>query len=150
MAVAEVVVRRAHTPGYPRSVCGVVYQGNPGGATNCQFTWACNGDMNRGRENAAWRTARVLATRIGTGKLPLGDTTNHALFFHAVSVSPSWPGYVRTTQIGHHIFYKRNPGYHGPHIVRRHRTELASAETWTAHRAANIWCRTFNRPRQPR
>src|SRR6185295_3094726 len=72
MAVAEVVVRRAHTPGYPRSVCGVVYQGNPGGATSCQFSWACNGDMHKRREAGAWGEARRLATRIGTGKLALG------------------------------------------------------------------------------
>ena len=31
MAVAEVVIRRTKTNGYPRSVCGVVYQGNPPG-----------------------------------------------------------------------------------------------------------------------
>lgn len=128
MAVAEVVVNRAHTAGYPRSVCGVVYQGNPGGATNCQFSWACNGDMHRGREPGAWSQARKLATNIGTGKLALGDTTSHALFFHATSVRPHWPGYQRTTQIGHHIFYKRIAGYRGQHIVRRHRTELASGD----------------------
>lgn len=129
MAVAEVVVRRAHTAGYPKSVCGVVYQGNPGGTTNCQFTWACNGDMHRGREPDAWSHAHKLARNIGTGKVALGDTTNHALFFHAVTVRPYWPGYQRTTQIGHHIFYKRIAGYRGPHIVRRHRTELAGGGT---------------------
>ena len=125
MAVAEVVVNRAHAPGYPRSVCGVVYQGNPGGTTNCQFSWACNGDMGKRREPGAWQMARKLAVNIGTGKVALGDTTNHALFFHAVNVRPNWPGCQRTAQIGHHIFYKRIAGYHGPHIARRHRTETA-------------------------
>ncbi len=132
MAVAEVVVNRAHTAGYPRSVCGVVYQGNPGGTTNCQFSWACNGDMHRGREPGAWHQARKLAVNIGTGKVALTDTTNHALFFHATSVRPHWPGYQRTTQIGHHIFYKRIAGYRGSRIVRRrHRTETADRDERT-------------------
>lgn len=121
MAVAEVVVNRAHAPGYPRSVCGVVYQGNPGGATNCQFSWACNGDMNRGREGAAWGRAHRLAVNIGTGKVALNNITDRALFFHATSVSPHWRGLVRTTQIGNHIFYRRNASYRPPHIIRTRR-----------------------------
>jgi len=112
MAVAEVVIRRTKTNGYPRSVCGVVYQGNPGGATNCQFSWACNGDMNRGREPSAWRSARQMAANIVSGKTRLTDITNHALFFHATSVSPNWAGLVRTTRIGNHIFYRRGGNWH--------------------------------------
>lgn len=113
MAVAEVVVRRSKTSGYPRSICGVVYQGNPGGTTACQFSWACNGDMRRGREAGAWSRARQLATRIGNGKVSLGNTTQRALFFHATSVRPHWPGLVRTAQIGRHVFYARNPRWRG-------------------------------------
>lgn len=113
MAVAEVVVRRSKTSGYPRSICGVVYQGNPGGTTACQFSWACNGDMRRGREAGAWSRARQLASRIGNGKLALGNTTQRALFFHATSVRPHWPGLVRTAQIGRHVFYARNPRWRG-------------------------------------
>jgi hypothetical protein len=113
MAVAEVVIRRSKTRGYPRSICGVVYQGNPGGTTGCQFSFACNGAMARAREPGAWSRARRLAQRIGTGKVALPGSTGNALFFHATSVRPHWPGLVRTAQIGSHVFYARNPRWRG-------------------------------------
>ena len=69
--------------------------------------------MNKGREGAAWQGARRLAANIASGKTRLTDITSHALFFHATSVSPNWPGLVRTARIGNHIFYRRNPGWHG-------------------------------------
>ena len=109
MAVAEVVIRRSKTRGYPGSICGVVYQGNPGGTTGCQFSFACNGAMARAREPGAWSRARRMAQRIGTGKVALAGLTGNALFFHATSVRPHWPGLVRTAQIGSHVFYRAIP-----------------------------------------
>src|SRR5690606_21735492 len=52
-AVAQVVLNRVRHPAFPKSVCGVVFQG-AGRRTGCQFSFTCNGSM-RGRVNrAAW------------------------------------------------------------------------------------------------
>jgi spore germination cell wall hydrolase CwlJ-like protein len=132
MAVAEVVIRRSKTRGYPGTICGVVYQGNPGGTTGCQFSFVCNGAMKRSREPGAWKRAKVLATRIGTGKVAIGHYTDRALFFHATSVRPHWPGLVRTAQVGKHVFYRRNAGWRGTGAAGRrlrYRGSAVQAET---------------------
>src|SRR6202007_1851665 len=41
-AVAQVVLNRVRHPAYPKSVCGVVYQGSAK-LTGCQFTFTCDG-----------------------------------------------------------------------------------------------------------
>jgi len=45
-AVAQVVLNRARHPAYPRTVCGVVFQGQER-ATGCQFTFTCDGALRR-------------------------------------------------------------------------------------------------------
>ena len=61
MAVAEVVIRR--TQDARLSAFGVRrgVSGQPGGATSCQFSWACNGDMSKRREPGAWTHGPRLA-----------------------------------------------------------------------------------------
>ncbi|HTK79129.1 MAG TPA: cell wall hydrolase [Rhizomicrobium sp.] len=103
-AIAEVVVHRTHRVGYPHSICGVVHQG---AGDACQFSFVCNGMMDQPRTPGEWSRAVRLATRILTGALPLTDITNGAIAFHASGVEPSWPGLVRTVQIGNHVFYRR-------------------------------------------
>jgi len=39
-------------PAFPKTVCGVVFQG-AARRSGCQFSFACDGSMNRGREFAA-------------------------------------------------------------------------------------------------
>src|SRR5579863_6755197 len=51
-AVAQVVLNRTRRPGFPRSICGVVYQGAGDGV--CQFSFVCNGAMRGRRERVAW------------------------------------------------------------------------------------------------
>jgi Cell Wall Hydrolase len=106
LAIAEVVYNRMHTGEYPRNICGIVFEGARQ-HTGCQFSFTCNGDMQRPKSAAAWRQAERLALRIVTGNLALGDTTGDATSFHAVEVQPGWSGTMeRTTQIGNHIFYR--------------------------------------------
>jgi spore germination cell wall hydrolase CwlJ-like protein len=106
LAVAEVIYHRMRYGYYPNSICGVVFEGSHL-RTGCQFSFTCNGDMNRPKNAAAWRRARVLALRIVTGVLPLGDLTGDATSFHASDVQPGWAGDMeRTVQIGKHIFYR--------------------------------------------
>lgn len=47
-AVAQVVMNRVKHPAFPKTVCGVVFQG--AGHVICQFSFACDGSMKRSRE----------------------------------------------------------------------------------------------------
>ena len=107
-AIAEVVFHRMNHGDYGHSICAVVYEGK--GHPGCQFSFACNGEMDRPKQMAAWRESEKLAAQILTGQVPLRNATGGALNFHAVSVSPDWADTMdKTTQIGNHIFYR------GPH-----------------------------------
>jgi spore germination cell wall hydrolase CwlJ-like protein len=105
-AIAEVVFHRMHRRGYPASICGVVYQGANDGVS-CQFSFVCTGEMNHPKTAVAWAEAKLLAARILSGYMPLGDATNGATSFHATDVEPDWSGSLeRTVQIGNHVFYR--------------------------------------------
>ncbi|MDZ7587989.1 MAG: cell wall hydrolase [Parasphingorhabdus sp.] len=73
-AVAQVVLNRVRHPAYPRTVCGVVYQGSER-RTGCQFTFTCDGSLRRTPSAFFWERARrvaadALAGRIGSPALP--------------------------------------------------------------------------------
>jgi len=107
-AIAEVVFHRMNRGNFGHSICAVVYEGKdkPG----CQFSFTCNGDIKRPKQEAAWQRSEALAAQILTGQVALKNATGGALNFHAVSVSPDWADTMnRTTQIGNHIFYRGMP-----------------------------------------
>src|SRR5581483_3323427 len=60
-AVAQVVLNRVRDPRFPKTICGVVYQGLA--SHECQFTFACDGAAEHRREPAAWATADKVARR---------------------------------------------------------------------------------------
>jgi spore germination cell wall hydrolase CwlJ-like protein len=104
-AIAEVVFHRMNTGNYGHSICAVVYEG--AGHPGCQFTFTCNGDLTKAKEEAAWRESEALAAQILTGEAPLKNATAGATNFHAVTVSPDWADTMKqTTQIGNHLFYR--------------------------------------------
>ncbi len=104
-AVAEVVFHRMVSGNYGHSICAVVYEGS--GRKVCQFSFTCNGDMNRPREETAWNEAEQLAAQILTGEVRLANSTGGAISYHAISVKPYWaPALERTARIGKHIFYR--------------------------------------------
>jgi spore germination cell wall hydrolase CwlJ-like protein len=106
-AVATVVLNRVKHPAFPKSVCGVVFQGS-NRRTGCQFSFACDGSMRRGREASAWSRARKVAARALSGAV-LGDVGS-ATHFHTTNVSPAWgPQMRRVAQVGLHVFYRFNP-----------------------------------------
>jgi hypothetical protein len=106
VAVATVVLNRVRSPAFPKTVCGVVYQGVA--SRGCQFSFACDGSMNRGREAGAWDRARLVATRALSGVV-LADIGS-ATHFHTTGVSPGWgPQMLRVAQVGLHVFYRFNP-----------------------------------------
>jgi spore germination cell wall hydrolase CwlJ-like protein len=107
-AVAQVVLNRVRHAGFPKTVCGVVYQG-ASRRSGCQFSFACDGSLGRGHDAAAWRRAQRVATRALSGVVAasIGDATH----FHTVNVAPNWgPNLIRTAQVGLHIFYKLGRG----------------------------------------
>lgn len=103
-AVAQVVLNRMRHPGYPSSVCGVVYQGSDR-ATGCQFTFTCDGSLLRQPVASLWARSRKIAQEALAGKVfaPVG----HATSYHADYVLPYWADSLdKTVQIGRHIFYR--------------------------------------------
>lgn len=100
--VAQVVMNRTHLSLYPADVCGVVFQRSARGT--CQFTFACDGSMDRLIDAAAWDRAHGLAVQALHGFVykPLAGATH----YHAAWMTPYWSGgLTRVRQIGGHIFY---------------------------------------------
>jgi spore germination cell wall hydrolase CwlJ-like protein len=106
MAVAEVVANRVRSSLYPDTFCEVVYQGS-WRDTGCQFSFTCDGSLNRRPVGAAWREANVIAQQVLNG-LP-SAMTHRATHYHTTAIDPYWSAsLVETTRIGAHVFY-RNP-----------------------------------------
>ena len=103
-AVAQVVLNRVRDRAFPNSVCGVVYQGAER-RTGCQFSFTCDGSMNRSREPGAWDRARAVASAALGGSVyaPVGAATS----FHTTSILPWWASSLaRITTVGAHVFYR--------------------------------------------
>ncbi|WP_309661897.1 cell wall hydrolase [Sphingomonas sp.] len=108
-AVAQVVLNRMRHPAFPKSVCGVVYQG--ASSPVCQFSFVCDGSLYRAPAAAAWRDAKAVAEAALAGfvETAVGSATH----YHADYVAPRWaPMLTKITQLGAHIFY-RWPGTWG-------------------------------------
>ena len=104
-AVAEVVFHRVNAGNYGHSICAVVYEG--AGHPGCQFSFTCNGDLKRHKDPRDWAKAEKLAAEILTDQAWRKNSTEGAINYHAVSVTPDWaPTLVKTRQIGNHIFYR--------------------------------------------
>lgn len=107
-AVAQVVLNRLRFPQYPRSVCGVVFQGS-NLATGCQFSFTCDGSMRRIPSAAGWRRAEAVAVAALSGMV--NSKVGLSTHYHADYVVPYWaPKLVKLKTIGRHIFYGW-PGY---------------------------------------
>ena len=107
IAVAEVILNRADSPLYPRTVCGVVKQRGGGG---CQFSYVCNGKTKMREKGAANLAGRIARAMLDGAPRLLTDGATH---FHTRGVKPSWSKrFARTAAIGAHLFY-RQPGAKG-------------------------------------
>ena len=104
LAVAKVILNRVKSPDYPKSICGVVYQGS-GTRNSCQFSFACDGLPDDVNNAGAWEHAKAIAQRAIAGDpavAMMGSATN----YHADYVQPRWAKSMRRlARIGHHIFY---------------------------------------------
>ena len=107
-AVAQVVLNRMRHPAFPKSVCGVVYQNN---GRVCQFSFVCDGALNRAPAASAWRQAEDIARAALAGAV--AASVGSATHYHADYVAPRWaPMLAKVAQLGQHIFY-RWPGAWG-------------------------------------
>ena len=108
-AVAQVVLNRMRHPAFPKSICGVVYQG--AGSRTCQFTFVCDGALYRRPAADAWREAEKVARAALSGYVE--TSVGEATHYHADYVAPRWaPMLAKVAAIGQHIFY-RWPGSWG-------------------------------------
>ncbi|MEP7211092.1 MAG: cell wall hydrolase [Alphaproteobacteria bacterium] len=104
LAVAEVVMNRVNDSRFPKTVCGVVYQGQTR-EVGCQFTFTCDGSLRIAPSGPAWDRARDIALHVAMGLNK--PVTNHATHYHTDYVNPYWsPGMVETAEVGQHIFYR--------------------------------------------
>lgn len=111
-AVAQVVLNRVRHPAFPANVCGVVYEGSTR-ATGCQFTFTCDGSLNRRPMPDSWQRARSVAEAALAGYVykPAGTATH----YHADYVVPYWASTLtKNAVVGTHIFYRWAGGWGRP------------------------------------
>ncbi|HEY0918648.1 cell wall hydrolase [Devosia sp.] len=112
LAVANVIINRALSDKYPSSICGVVFQNADKGRYKCQFTFACDGRSDFGKERTAWNHSMQLAEtafyEYQQGRRP-GVLPNSVLFYHTTAVAPKWSyAFRRVAAIGSHVFYAQH------------------------------------------
>jgi spore germination cell wall hydrolase CwlJ-like protein len=97
LAVAEVIINRANSGRYPKTLCGVVKQPS-------QFSFVRGGRIPAIPKNSAhWRKAVAIAH---IARNDLADSpVPTALSFHATYVSPRWK-MKRIATVGNHVFYR--------------------------------------------
>ena len=97
LAVADVILNRAHSGRFPTSVCSVVTQ--PG-----QFSFVRHGHIPPvAPDRAAYRTA-VAVAQVALQKA-WDSPAPQALYFHARHVAPHWDR-AQVAAIGNHLFYR--------------------------------------------
>ena len=107
-AVAQVVLNRMRHPAFPKSVCGVVYQGS--NSPVCQFSFVCDGSLYRAPAAAAWQQAQAIARAALDGYVE--QSVGSATHYHADYVAPRWaPMLTKIAKLGAHIFYRWPGGW---------------------------------------
>jgi spore germination cell wall hydrolase CwlJ-like protein len=105
LAVAKVILNRVKDPEYPKSICGVVYQGATR-SNSCQFSFACDGLPDEPRSREAWQRASRVAQKALEGDQTV-KVMGAATHYHADYVRPRWSRHMkRLIKIGRHIFYQ--------------------------------------------
>jgi len=104
-AVAQVVLNRLRHPAFPKSVCGVVFEGSER-RTGCQFTFTCDGALVRHRwSDAAWARARAVADAALNGAVY--TSVGYATHYHTDWVVPYWSASLdKIAAVGTHLFFR--------------------------------------------
>ena len=95
--IAEVVMERVNTEGYPKTVCEVVWEKG-------QFSWTHDGKSDRPRDIDAWLTAQIIAYET----LLYGcELCSGATYYHTRDTEPYWADDMQMVGMyGNHIFYR--------------------------------------------
>lgn len=101
VAVGNVMMNRVKSPKFPKTICGVMRQKT---GRMCQFSFMCNGQINRPVQAAQWARSKKIALDILNGTAP--KLSNGALFFHAKYAKLRMASSRYTAKIGQHYFYK--------------------------------------------
>ena len=103
--VAQVILNRLRHPAFPKTVCGVVFEGSER-RTGCQFTFTCDGALTRWSPSpAGWLRAQALAAAALNGAVskPVGWATH----YHTDWVVPYWQSSLdKLAKIGTHLFFR--------------------------------------------
>jgi spore germination cell wall hydrolase CwlJ-like protein len=103
-AVAQVILNRVRHPAFPKSVCGVVFQGSER-RTGCQFTFTCDGAMLRAVRPEAWDRARFLARAALNGSVE--KAVGYATHYHTNWVVPYWSSSLdKIVEVNTHLFFR--------------------------------------------
>ena len=116
-AVVQVVLNRLRHPAFPKTVCGVVFQGAER-STGCQFTFTCDGSLARVPPDPAWQRARDIAAAALAGKVyaPVGYATH----YHTDWVVPYWRASLdKIVEVHTQLFYRWTGWWGTPPAFRR-------------------------------
>lgn len=116
-AVAQVIINRMRHPAFPKSICGVVFQGQER-RTGCQFTFTCDGAMGRTPSPAAWVRAREVATIALNGGVYA--KVGHSTHYHTDWVVPYWSSSLdKVAEVHTHLFFRWTGWWGTPPAFRR-------------------------------
>lgn len=117
-AVGQVIINRVRHPAFPKSVCGVVFQGSEK-RTGCQFTFTCDGALVRHQwSDAAWARARVQASAVLSGRVYAA--VGHATHYHTDWVVPYWSASLdKVASVGTHLFFRWTGWWGTPPAFKR-------------------------------
>lgn len=107
-AVMQVILNRVRAPGFPKTICGVVYQGSSR-ATGCQFSFTCDGSMQRRPVRFGWAAARRRARQALAGHVD--GAVGGATHYHTDWIVPYWrDSMIKVARVRTHLFYVRPRG----------------------------------------
>lgn len=111
-AVGYVTMNRVYSNEYPKSICGVVYQGERtknGNLYKCQFSWVCDGTIKQIRNFSQWKLAKSIANKVANSYSRENDPTYGSLFYHAKELNRPFRNMKVTEviKINNHIFYRK-------------------------------------------
>jgi spore germination cell wall hydrolase CwlJ-like protein len=116
-AVGQVVINRARHPAFPKTICGVVFQGSER-STGCQFTFTCDGAITRAPNPAAWERARKIAEQALNGSV--FAKVGYATHYHTDWVVPYWSASLdKIAEVHTHLFFRWTGWWGTPPAFRR-------------------------------
>lgn len=103
--VMQVILNRVRHPAFPKSICGVVFQGSER-QTGCQFSFTCDGSMIRWRPSAqTYSAAKLRANAMLDGSID--RRVGLATHYHTDWVVPYWSAsLVKITAVRTHLFFR--------------------------------------------